>query len=169
MWFLAASAVLFGPLLLTAVLLLYRERRTGRPRSWGARLWLHPMNSSEWVWVLGGLAVVGVLTGGIGAVLGALADLSQLHLRSWLFSRSAPAGTGYPARGSRLLRLTSLGKSSSGERTCCRGKKWPSGGRLAGHWGPLALFHAAFPWQVLVTLVPITLILPYVVQREDSR
>ena len=31
MWFLAASAVLFGPLLLTAAVLLYRERRTGRP------------------------------------------------------------------------------------------------------------------------------------------
>src|SRR5206468_7202939 len=30
------------------------------------------------------------------------------------------------------------------------------------------LFHAAFPWQVLVTLVPITLILPYVVQRRRS-
>jgi hypothetical protein len=30
------------------------------------------------------------------------------------------------------------------------------------------LFHAAFPWQVLVTLVPITVILPYIVQRRRS-
>jgi hypothetical protein len=30
------------------------------------------------------------------------------------------------------------------------------------------LFHAAFPWQVLLTLVPITLLLPYVVQRRRS-
>ena len=30
------------------------------------------------------------------------------------------------------------------------------------------LFHAAFPWQVLVTLVPTTLIVPYVVQRRRS-
>jgi membrane protease YdiL (CAAX protease family) len=30
------------------------------------------------------------------------------------------------------------------------------------------LLHAAFPWQVLLTLVPITLILPYVVQRRRS-
>jgi membrane protease YdiL (CAAX protease family) len=30
------------------------------------------------------------------------------------------------------------------------------------------LFHAAFPWQVLLTLLPITLILPYVVQRRRS-
>jgi membrane protease YdiL (CAAX protease family) len=30
------------------------------------------------------------------------------------------------------------------------------------------LFHAAFPWQVLLTLVPMTLLLPYVVQRRRS-
>src|SRR5437867_9165199 len=41
-WFLAASIVLFGPLLLLAALLLARERRTGRPGSWGTRLWLRP-------------------------------------------------------------------------------------------------------------------------------
>lgn len=53
MWFLAASAVLFGPLLLTAALLLNRERRTG-PGSWGARLWLRPMNGGDWLWAVGG-------------------------------------------------------------------------------------------------------------------
>src|SRR5262249_39648140 len=63
MWFLAASATLFGPLLLMAALLLYRERRAGRPESLGARLWLHPMNSGDWLWAVGGLAAVGILTG----------------------------------------------------------------------------------------------------------
>ena len=28
------------------------------------------MNGGDWLWVLSGLAVVGILTGGIGAVLG---------------------------------------------------------------------------------------------------
>src|SRR5262249_48104657 len=41
MWFVAASVTLFGPLLLMAALLLYRERRAGRLESLGARLWLH--------------------------------------------------------------------------------------------------------------------------------
>lgn len=30
------------------------------------------------------------------------------------------------------------------------------------------LFHAAFPWQVLLMLIPITLILVWVVQRRHS-
>lgn len=30
------------------------------------------------------------------------------------------------------------------------------------------LFHATFPWSVVVTLVPITFILPYIVQRTGS-
>jgi len=78
-WFLAASIVLFGPLLLLAALLLARERRTGRPVSWGTKLWLRPMNGGDWLWAVGGLAVVGVLTAGIGAALGTLADESDLH------------------------------------------------------------------------------------------
>jgi hypothetical protein len=69
MWFLAASIVLFGPLLLTAALLLYRERGPGRLGSSGPRLWLRAMNGGDWLWAVGGLAAVGVLTGGIGSLL----------------------------------------------------------------------------------------------------
>ncbi len=74
MWFLAASIVLFGPLLLTAALLLYRERRPGRLGSLGARLWLRPMNGADWLWAVGGLAAVVALTGGIGVALRMLQD-----------------------------------------------------------------------------------------------
>src|SRR5262245_37394919 len=56
MWFLAASAVLFAPLLLAAIWLLSRERRTPRPGSWGSRLWFHPMTRGDWLWAAGGIA-----------------------------------------------------------------------------------------------------------------
>lgn len=69
MWFLAASLVLFGPLLLAAALLLRRERRAGTQESLGARLRLRPMNGGDWLWAAGGLVAVGALTGGIGATL----------------------------------------------------------------------------------------------------
>jgi len=168
-WFLAASAVLFGPLLLAAALLLYRERRTGRPVPWVTRLWLHPMKAGDWLWAVGGLAVVGVLTGGIGAALGALADKSTLHPsfmafeplgpgRYWILAAWLPffvlniVGEEFVWRGVVLPRQ----EAGFGERA------WLVNGIL---W---LLFHAAFPWQVLVTLVPITLILPYVVQRRRS-
>lgn len=169
MWFLAASAVLFGPLLLTAALLLSRERRPGSPGSRSARLWLHPMNGSDWRWALGGLAIVGVLTGGIGAVLGALGDLSPLHPS---FMALEPLGPGrYWILGAWLpfFALNILGEEFvwrafilPRQEVAFGVNAWLVNGVL---W---LLFHAAFPWQVLVTLVPITLILPYVVQRRRS-
>jgi hypothetical protein len=58
---LAASIVLFGPLLLLAALRLDRERRTGRARAWGTRLWLRPMKGGDGLWA------VGVLTAGDGS------------------------------------------------------------------------------------------------------
>jgi len=169
MWFLAASAVLFGPLLVTAALLLYRERRTGRPGSFGTRLWLHPMNGGDWLWALGGLAVVGVLTGGIAAALGAIADGSKFHPSFMAFE---PLGPGrYWILGAWLpfFALNIVGEEFvwrafmlPRQEVAFGGKAWLVNGVL---W---LLFHAAFPWQVLVTLVPITLILPYIVQRRRS-
>jgi len=168
-WFLAASALLFGPLLLAAALLLYRERRTGRPGSWGARLSLHPMTDGDWLWAGGGLAAIGVLTGGIGAALRALADGSKLHPSFMAFE---PLGPGrYWILGAWLPFLV---LNIVGEEFVWRGVALPRqeaafGGRAWLVNGLLwLLFHAAFPWQVLVTLAPITLILPYVVQRRRS-
>ena len=167
MWFLAASAVIFGPLLVSAALLLYRERRTGRPGSWVTRLWLRPMNGGDWLWALGGFAVVGVLTGGVAAALGA--DPSKFHPAFMAF---APLGPGrYWILGAWL---PFFALNIGGEEFVWRafmlprqevafgGTAWLVNGVL---W---LLFHAAFPWQVVITLVPITLILPYIVQRRRS-
>jgi hypothetical protein len=90
MWFLAASIVLFGPLLLTAALLLHRERSRGGLGSLGARLWLRPMNGDDWLWAVGGLAAVGILTGGIGAVFRMLQDEQSLHPSFMAFEPLGP-------------------------------------------------------------------------------
>ncbi len=169
MWFLAASAVVFGPLLLLAALLLYRERRGGRQGSWGARLWLRPMNGGDWLWAAGGFAAVGLLTAGIGAALGGLQGETNLHPSFMAFEPLGPAR--YWILGAWLpFFVLNIG----GEEFVWRAFALPRqeaafGGRAWLMNGVLwLLFHAAFPWQVLVTLVPITLILPYIVQRRRS-
>jgi hypothetical protein len=89
-WFLAASTVLFGPLLLIAALLLFRERRSAGPRSLGARLWFRPMNAGDWRWAIGAFAAIGVLTGGISAVLRMLSDTTKLHPSFMAFEPLGP-------------------------------------------------------------------------------
>jgi membrane protease YdiL (CAAX protease family) len=167
MWFLAASIVLFGPLLLTAALLLYRER--GRLVSLGARLRLRAMNGGDWLWAVGGLAAVGVLTGGIGAALRMLQVEKNLHPSFMAFE---PLG---PGRYWILVAwLPFFVLNIVGEEFVWRGVALPRQEVAFGRRAWLVngilwlLFHAAFPWQVLWTLVPITLILPYVVQRRRS-
>jgi len=49
MWFVAASSVVFSPLLLCAALLLRRERRTVEGWAWRARLRLRPMDRGDWL------------------------------------------------------------------------------------------------------------------------
>jgi hypothetical protein len=104
MWFLAASIVLFGPLLLMAALLVHGERRPGRLGSLGARLWLRPMNGGDWLCAIGGLVAVLVLTGGIGAALRTRQLDKNLHPSFLALIRSVPAGVGFSPRGSRFSR-----------------------------------------------------------------
>jgi CAAX protease family protein len=168
LWFLAASAVVFGPLLATAGVLLRGERAESEAWSWSVRLRLRAMSGSDWIWSLAGMAAVGASTGCIAAVLAALGrtrvTLSFMALepirpgRYWILAAWLPffalnvLGEELLWRGVVLPRQ----EASLGERA------W-----LVNGIGWL-LFHAAFPWQVLAMLVPITLILPWIAQRRRS-
>jgi membrane protease YdiL (CAAX protease family) len=168
-WFLAASTVLFGPLVLIATLLLYRERRRGRLQSWRSRLWLRPMNAGDWLWATGAFAGIGVLTGGIAVALGIRSDDAKLHPSFMAFEPLDPSR--YWILGAWLPFFV---LNVVGEEFVWRGVALPRQEVAFGSWAWLVngalwlLFHAAFPWQILLTLVPITLILPYVVQRRRS-
>ena len=127
------------------------------------------MNGGDWLWAVGGLAAVGVLTGGIGAALGMLQDKTKLHPSFMAFE---PIGPGrYWILGAWLPFFV---LNIVGEEFVWRGVVMPRqevafGGRAWLVNGILRLlFHSAFRWQVLLALVPITLILPYVVQRRRS-
>jgi membrane protease YdiL (CAAX protease family) len=169
MWFLAGSSILFGPLVLAAALVLGAERLSGMRSPWTERLRLRPMNKSDWRWAAGGLAAIAALSGGAAVALQMLTGRIELHPafmafeplgpgRYWILGAWVPffvlniAGEEFVWRGVVLPRQ----QVAFGERA------WLFNGVL---WW---LFHAAFPWQVLVTLAPTTLILPYVVQRRGS-
>jgi membrane protease YdiL (CAAX protease family) len=127
------------------------------------------MNGGDWLWALGGLAVVGVLTGGIAAALGAIADGSKFHPSFMAFE---PLGPGrYWILGAWLpfFALNIVGEEFVWRAFMLPRQEVAFGAKASLVNGVLwLLFHAAFPWQVLVTLVPIALILPYIVQRRRS-
>src|SRR5262249_16871987 len=79
LWFGAASACLFAPLVFVAGWLLYRESRTIGPARWVDRLRLGPMVRHDWLWTFGGLGAVGLVTAGLIAALRALGSDAGLH------------------------------------------------------------------------------------------
>jgi membrane protease YdiL (CAAX protease family) len=127
------------------------------------------MNGGDWLWAVGGLAAVGVLTGGIGVLLRMLQASKDLHPSFMAFE---PLGPGrYWILGAWLpfFVLNIVGEEFVWRAVALPRQEVAFGGRAWLVHGTLwLLFHAAFPRQVLLTLVPITLILPYVVQRRHS-
>ncbi|HEX6739209.1 MAG TPA: CPBP family intramembrane glutamic endopeptidase [Vicinamibacteria bacterium] len=169
MWFVAASTVVFAPLLLVAALLLRRERSAAvEPWSWRARLRLRAMNGADWAWSLAGLLAVSASTGGLA---GALAMLGQRRLQP-AFMAFAPLTAGRYWILAAWLPFFAL--NILGEEFVWRGVVLPRQEAAFGRAAWLVngvlwlLFHAAFPWQVLVMLVPIALILPAIAQRRRS-
>jgi hypothetical protein len=56
----------------------------------GARLRLRAMNGGDWLWAVGGLVAVGVLTGGIGSLLRMLQADKGLHPSFMTFEPLGP-------------------------------------------------------------------------------
>jgi membrane protease YdiL (CAAX protease family) len=168
-WFIAAGSLVFAPLIAFGFWLLDREPRHTLSRSWGERLWLRPMSPADWAWCGAALAVIAVATLGIQSQLGAItgeAELSPGFMsmeplqpdRYWILAAWLPfwvlniLGEEFLWRGVLLPRQeAALGDSA-----------W-----LANAAGWL-LFHLAFGPRLLITLVPIILILPFVVQKRRN-
>jgi membrane protease YdiL (CAAX protease family) len=168
LWFLAAGTVLFVPLLLIGILMLYREQGAGR-WSWSGRLRFRPMNRGDWLWTAGGFVAVAVGTGGVAAALRLLPGEGAMHPSFMAFAPLSPGRYWILAAWLPFFVVNILG-----EEFLWRGVVLP---RQEVAFGETAwavngilwlLFHAVFPWQVLCTLMPISLILPYIAQRRQN-
>lgn len=126
------------------------------------------MTGGDWVWTLGGLAAVGALTGVLG---GALAVLGQAKMQL-SFMAIEPLSSGRYWILAAWLPFFAL--NIGGEEFMWRGVVLPRQEVAFGEKAWLVngtswlLFHAAFPWQVLLMLLPITMILPNIAQRRRS-
>jgi membrane protease YdiL (CAAX protease family) len=127
------------------------------------------MGFQDWLWSFGGLAAVAVLTGSIVIIL-----RGQLGITDWSPSFMAldpltPGRYWILAAWLPFFVLNILG-----EELVWRGVVLP---RQVAAFGTRAwlingagwLFvHVAFPWQVLLALLPTVFVVPYVVQRRGN-
>ncbi|MDT8323985.1 MAG: CPBP family intramembrane glutamic endopeptidase [Bacteroidota bacterium] len=167
-WFVVGGLGVFLPLLLTALFLLRREGEltTGL---WSGRLRFRRMNGGDWLWSVGGIVAAGAASALVmQAVTMAGGEMETqppfMHLepldsgRYWLLAVWLPYW---------VLNIM-------GEEILWRGVMLPRSEAASGKWAWVVqgagwtIFHVAFGWQLLLTMLPLLFILPYVAQRRAN-
>jgi membrane protease YdiL (CAAX protease family) len=168
-WFIVAGLGVFMPLIITGILILKSEGFRISKTTWRERLRFRKITKKDLIWSLVGLIAVGVCSGltmkGLEFIIGEF-DHSPAFMsfeplskgRYWLLAVWLPYW---------ILNIL-------GEEFIWRGVMLPRQEIAFGKytwiihgfgWG---LFHIAFGWHLLITLIPIIFILSYIVQKTKN-
>lgn len=168
-WFVVGGLGIFMPLILLGVFLLKKEGVWCRPGLWRDRLRFRRMGRKEWIWCVAGLAAVSLLSG---------LALKGVELVAGQFDHSPPFMAFEPlSKGRYWLLLVWLPYwilNIFGEEFLWRGVMLPRQEAALGKYAWLfhgfgwGLFHVAFGWQLLVTLLPLIFIQSLVVQKTQN-
>lgn len=166
-WYISGTAMVLLPILLFGCGMAWRELPSRGADALKGRLRLKAMDRSDVIWAVGGLVTAAVASAGI------LAAARYIHpgfqpspwfmrqppgLHAWVFEAWVP-----------LFVANILG-----EELCWRGYLLP---RQEARFGKAAwlpngilwcLFHWSFGWAVMLALLPVTLLLPWIVQRRGN-
>jgi membrane protease YdiL (CAAX protease family) len=168
-WFIVAGLGVFLPLIITGVLILRSEGRTLTKDVWVNRLRFKKMRGKDILWSLGGIIVIGALSGLI---------MKVLEMIIGKFDHSPSFMSFEPLTSSRywllLIWLPYWILNIFGEEFLWRGIMMPRQEIAFGKytwlihgfgWG---VFHIAFGWQLLITLMPIIFIQSYIIQKTKN-
>lgn len=167
-WFVVGGLGVFLPLLLAAAFMLRREGPLTADL-WTTRLRFRRMNAGDWLWSLGSIVAAGAGSGLVMQLMTLAGTDMQtqppfMHLepldagRYWLLAVWLPYW---------VLNIM-------GEEILWRGVMLPRSEAASGKWGwavqgaGWSLFHVAFGWELLLTMLPLLFILPYVAQRRKN-
>lgn len=167
-WFIVAGLGMFVPLLLVAFLILKTEGAFHHPPRLLKRLRFVKMTRNDWLWTIGAVVLIGVISVSLLKILEMFTgqvghppffEIEPLSSdRYWLLAIWFPYW---------VLNIM-------GEEILWRGVILPrqevSFGKIAWIFHGLCwgLFHIAFGWQLLVTLLPILFIQSFVVQKQKN-
>jgi membrane protease YdiL (CAAX protease family) len=168
-WFIVAGLGIFMPLIFTAIIILIFEGYRISKNTWTERLRFRKITARDLSWSIAGLILVGVLSGLI---------MKGMELLIGEFDHSPAFMSFIPLTKGRywllLIWLPYWILNIFGEEFLWRGVMLPrqeiAFGKYAWFihglgWG---LFHIAFGWQLLITLIPIIFILSFIVQKTKN-
>ena len=168
-WFIVAGLGIFTPLLITAALILKREGVLFQPGFWSGRLRFRYMNMGDWLWSLGAIVVIGAMSSGV---------MKGLEIIAGPMDHQPPFMSFEPLTPGRywilLIWVPYWVLNIMGEEILWRGTMLPRQELAFGKWSWLfhgigwGVFHIAFGWQLLMTLLPIIFVQSYVVQRRKN-
>ncbi|WOE76469.1 CPBP family intramembrane glutamic endopeptidase [Alterisphingorhabdus coralli] len=177
------SAALWLPIVAMLGWTVWRHQREGLRQSFRDRFWLNSIEGKHWIAIIIGLFIVQsseILLSPTGAYLTQFPLFAPPEIIPELFDPSFTPETGLstffgiPVRGNWWLVLFWLGwllVNIGGEELLWRGYALPLQERYLGKWAWLVnglcwnlLVHAFMRWNVL-TLMPVSLIIPFLVQR----
>jgi len=166
-WYLSGTVVVLAPILMFGSAMAWLELPAPTLSEWRRRLRLVPINRGDAVWTIVGLLVIAAAS---AAILALARHLDPGFQPSPSFLAQSP---GWNARVFAAW-IPLFVANILGEELCWRGYVLP---RQEAAWGPSAwlangipwcLFHWSFGWPILVMLLPITLLLPWIVQRRRN-
>lgn len=168
-WFIVAGLGIFTPLIIVAFIILKSEGFEVSKNTWIQRLRFRKISKKDILWCIGGLILVGVFSGII---------MKGLELSIGKFDHSPAFMSFEPlAKGRYWLLLIWFPYwilNILGEEILWRGVMLPRQEIAFGKnawlihgfgWG---LFHIAFGWQLLITLIPLIFIQSYIVQKTKN-
>ena len=168
-WFIVAGLGVFTPLIVTGIFILKGEGFNLSKDVWQNRLRFRKLTREDIAWSIAGILIIGLLSGMIMKILEAMVgqfDHSPSFLsfdpltkdRYWLLAVWLPywilniLGEEFLWRGVMLPRQElAFGRST----WLIHGFGW-------------TLFHIAFGWQLLLTMIPIIFVLSYIVQKRKN-
>jgi membrane protease YdiL (CAAX protease family) len=166
-WYVSGTVVVLAPILTFGSAMAWRELPAPTLSEWRRRLRLVPLNRGDAVWTIVGLLVIVIAS---AALLALARHLDPSFQPSPSFLAQNPGWNAWVFAAWIPLFVTNI----LGEELCWRGYVLP---RQEAAWGPRAwlgngipwcLFHWSLGWPILVMLLPITVLLPWIVQRRRN-
>ncbi len=168
-WFIVAGLLIFTPLIITGLLILKNEGYSFSKSTWAERLRFRKLTNKDLIWNCVGLLLVGLLS---------VLIVKGMELFLGKFDHTPDFMTFEPLTKGRfwllLVWVPYWLLNILGEEFLWRGVMLPRQEVVFGKytwlvhgfgWG---IFHIAFGWQLLITLIPLIFIQSYLVQKTKN-